>query len=188
MTQRFGALAALLLASLAACNDPNELPRATIVNQMDTVTLWALDGGPLDAPSAYSLNARQGVRTWETGRGFEFIYSVDPAGRSVLLPLYAAGLGNPQALLPGLKASSDSFLAMTPAPQNNYVTKDTVFVTEGERYYLRTAVNTCSGLGVPLYGKVELLDIDTTDLSITFRTVVNQNCGYRGLRLGIPKN
>jgi len=176
----------LLLAVLAACNDPNALPNATILNVMDTVTLWSLEAGPLDKPTAYSLNARRGVRTWESGSGYEFIYSVDPAGRSSLLPLRAAGLGNPNAVLPGLKGSTDPFDQMTKAPQNNYVTKDTVPIVEGERYYLRTGVNSCASLGVPLYGKLELLDIDTLAQTLTFRIVTDQNCGYRGLRLGIP--
>jgi hypothetical protein len=176
----------LLLPFLAACNDPNQLPNATILNVMDTVTLWSLEGGPLSQPTAYSLNARRGVRTWESGSGYEFIYSVDSTGRSALLPLRAAGLGNPLSVLPGLKASTDPFDLMTKAPQNNYVTEDTVPIVEGERYYMRTGVNSCASLGVPLYGKLELLDIDTLAQTLTFRVVTDQNCGYRGLRLGIP--
>jgi hypothetical protein len=176
----------LLLASLAACDDPNTLPDATILNVMDTVTLWSIEAGPLSQPTAYSLNARRGVRTWESGSGFEFLYSVDPSGRSSLLPLRAAGLGNPNAVLPGLKSSPDPFDQMIKAPQNNYVTEDTVPIVEGQRYYMRTGINSCASLGVPLYGKLELLDIDTVAETVTFRVVTNQNCGYRGLRLGIP--
>jgi len=186
MIPRFRSLPLLLLALLAACDDPNALPNATIINVMDTVTLWSLEGGPLDQPSAYSLNARAGVRTWEAGRNYEFIYSVDSVGGSYLLPLYAAGLGNPNALLPGLKPSSDPFDQMIKAPQNDYITSKPITVTEGERYYLRTGINTSAALGVPLYGKIELLDIDTLAETITFRAVTDQNCGYRGLRLGIP--
>ena len=186
MTQRFRALAVLLPSLLAACNDPNALPNATSINVMDTVTLWSLEGGPLSQPTAYSLNARRGVRTWEAGRNYEFIYTVDPAGKSFLLPLFAAGLGNPNALLPGLKPSSDPFDQMIKAPQNDYITSDSMPVTEGQLFYLRTGVNTCASLGVPLYGKLELLDIDTLAQTLTFRTVTDQNCGYRGLRLGIP--
>jgi hypothetical protein len=51
---------------------------------------------------------------------------------------------------------------------------------------MRTGINSCASLGVPLYGKLELLDIDTLAQTLTFRIVTNQNCGYRGLRLGIP--
>ena len=74
MRHRFHLLLALIPALLAACEDPNALADATIPNQMDTITLWSLSGGPLDAPSAYSLNARRGVRTWEGGRDFEDQY------------------------------------------------------------------------------------------------------------------
>ena len=186
MTQRFRPIPVFLLALLAACNDPNAIPNATIANLVDTVTLWSLDGGPLDQPTAYSLNARRGVRTWESGSRYEFIYSVDAAGRSFFLPLQLIVPGNPDAVHPGLKPSTGPFDQMTKAPQNNYITVDSVPVSEGQFYYLRTGVNTCTNLGVPLYGKLELLDIDTAAQTITFRTVVDQNCGYRGLRLGLP--
>ena len=52
---------------------------------------------------------------------------------------------------------------------------------------LRTGVNTCSSYGVPLYGKLEILDLDTLAGTLQLRVLGNQNCAYRDLGLGIPK-
>jgi hypothetical protein len=178
----------LAFALVAACSDPNEIPRASIPNAIDTVTLWTLSKGPLSSPTAFSVNTGTGVRTWEVGSGFEFAYDVDQAGRSVFLPLDVLGLANPNALRPGLKRSTLPFDEMRKAPLNGYVSRDTVPVVEGDRLFVRTSVNTCAIYGVPLYAKLEVLDIDTAASTITFRVLSNQNCGYRGLNLGIPKS
>jgi hypothetical protein len=37
-----------------------------------------------------------------------------------------------------------------------------------------------------LYGKFEVLAIDTTARRVDLRVLVDQNCGYRGLEPGFP--
>ena len=49
-----------------------------------------------------------------------------------------------------------------------------------ERYIGRSRV-VGSSLGVPKYGKFEILVIDLVAHSITINTLVNENCGYIGL-------
>ncbi len=61
---------------------------------------------------------------------------------------------------------------MTKAPQNGYLTVDTLLLTEGDRFFVRTGVNTCSLLGVPLYGKLQVLDIDTAAATVTIKVLV----------------
>lgn len=178
---------ALTLASfvlLAACSEETGIPDPSIDNAMDTVTLWSLSDGPLTQPTAYSLNLRSGVRTWEAGSGFEFAYEVDAAGRSNFLPLEVLGLAQPGSLLPGLKRSDVGFDQMRRAPLNGYLTRDTIPIAEGDLFFVRTTVSTCSVFGVPLYGKLEVLDIDTAAGTVTFQAITNQNCTYRGLTLG----
>jgi len=57
----------------------------------------------------------------------------------------------------------------------------------GDRFFVRTTVSTCSLLGVPLYGKLEVLELDPTQHTVKVRVLANQNCGYRSLNIGIPK-
>jgi hypothetical protein len=111
---------------------------------------------------------------------------VDPAKHARFLPLGALGLTSSGSVKPGLIRTSVAFDSMFKAPQNGYQTVDTIPIAVGDRFFMRTAVNTCSLLGVPLYGRLEVLDIDSAAATVKFRVVANQNCGYRGLRLGIP--
>ena len=181
-------LGMIAAAALAACSDPNQLARASLENTVDTLTLYSLATGPLTMPSAYSLSAGTAVRTWDVGTNFEFAYSVDAAGKSVFLTLDVLGLAAASALKPGVVRSTLSFDGMVKAPQNGYLTSDTILVAEQDRFFLRTGIATCSGLGVPLYGKLEVLDVDTAAQTVKIRVLADQNCGYRGLGLGIPKS
>ncbi len=74
------------------------------------------------------------------------------------------------------------------AQQLGYVTNDSVPVTLHQVYYARSVVNTsvCT-LGIPFYAKLEVLAIDDSTRSVTFRILTNVNCGYRGLEAGLPK-
>jgi hypothetical protein len=101
----------------------------------------------------------------------------------VFLPLDVLGLAGSGSVKPGLLKSTSAFDAMTKAPQNGYVTSDTILIAEQDRFFLRTGVNTCTVLGVPLYAKLEILDLDTATASVTMRVIANENCGYRGLGL-----
>ncbi len=186
MPRSFRLPALLAFALAAACSDPNAIPSASLSNTLDTLTLWSLEKGPLNKPTAYSLSARNGVRTWEAGTNFEFLFSMDSAGNGRFIPLGALGLTSTGSVKPGLLKSSLIFDSMVKAPQNGYLTVDTIPIAVGDHFYLRTAVNTCALLGVPLYGRLEILAIDPTASTVQFRVVGNQNCGYRSLRLGIP--
>jgi hypothetical protein len=181
-------LLAVAFAALVACSDPNQLAKARLDNTLDTLTLYSLRTGPLALPSAYSLNAAAAVRTWDVGTNFDFAYSTDAAGKSVFLTLDALGLASTSSLKPGLLRSTLSFDGMSKAPLNGYITSDTIVVAEQDRFFLRTGISICSALGVPLYGKLEVLDIDSVAHAVQIRVLANQNCGYRGLGLGIPKS
>lgn len=184
-----GLTLAAFLAAAGACSDPNALADASVSNVVDTaVTLWSLSNGPLTRPTAYSIVARNGVRTWEVGSAFEFAFDVTPDGRFVFLPTDLLGLLSSTALKPGLRPTTQTFDQMTRAPSNGYIATDTIPVVVGDRFYIRTTVSTCSVLSVPLYGKLEVIRVDSVEQTVTLKVLVDQNCGYRGLKEGLPKN
>ncbi len=183
--RRLPLLAALGLA--LACSDPNELPNATLANAVDTVTLWALSTAPVRNPGAYSLVDRSAVRTYET-IAFEFAFDLTPAREARLLPLAVLGLSPGTGVKPGLLRSTLGFDQMLRAPLNGYVTEDTVPIQPGDRFFLRSRPVCTSLGGVPQYGKLEVLAVDSAAATLQFRVVANNNCGYRSLVLGIPKN
>ena len=44
----------------------------------------------------------------------------------------------------------------------------------------------CTSLGVPLYGKLEILSFQ--DSTVTFKVLSDLNCGYKDLLPGLPAN
>jgi hypothetical protein len=175
-----------LVAIVAACDDPNQLADATIPNVVDTVTISALEGTPISSPSAFSVADSRPIRTDLTS-AFDFAYNVDATTQHVFLTLEVLGLSNTSGSGPGLQHTSATFDAITIAPSDGWITDDTVSVATGDVLYARSRI-ICSNLGVPLYGKLEVLAIDDTPgvRTITFQVLTDSNCGYRGLEPGIP--
>jgi hypothetical protein len=175
-----------LLALAAGCNG-NGLGNAAVLNRVDTVLVGALVGTPISVPSAYGINPGVAgpVRTDQTS-AFEFAYNILPDGRRVFLPRAALGLSGNTAE-PGLLPSDDDFDDIDEAPLNGYLTLDTIEVAVGQRYIVRSRV-VCTSIGVPLYGKIELLEFDDADRRLTFRALANTNCGFRSLSPGLPED
>src|SRR5690606_31177675 len=176
----------LAAAALVACSDPNQLPDAQITNVVDTVTISALTGTAIEQPSAYSIADRRPIRT-DLSAGFDFAFDILPGtGEPVLLPRSALGFPSEGSLLPGLQRRNEAFADLTEGILDGYLTRDTIPVSVGERYLGRSRI-ICSSLGVPKYGKFQILEIDAVARTITFQGLVNENCGYIGLEPGIPE-
>jgi hypothetical protein len=176
---------AVLLVSLAAaaCSDSNNLPDATIENVERTDTLWSLVGTPVSTPSGFSVEGGRRVRT-DLTVDFDFAYSLQMDGAHVLLPRAALGIDTANAVSPGFIARTESFEAITTPPSGGYVTDAAVPVSPGERYVVRSRV-TCN-VGVPKYAKIEVLEFNDELGIMTFRVLVNDNCGFRSLEPGLP--
>lgn len=184
-------LSAALAAVLAggACGNPNNLPPATIPNAVDTATLSALTGTPIPLPSAFSVAGGRVVRS-DTSSFFDFAFQIDSvadSARAYFLPAAVIGLTQSGFIDPGLLKTDLPFDQITEAAGNGYVTTDTVFLKVGDRYYGRSrSFGVCTGLGVPQYGKFEILAIDFPGRTVTFRFLTDNNCGYLGLEPGTP--
>jgi len=176
--REFSVLVALAVA--AGCSDSNSLAAPTQSNVVDTVTLGALEGTPIQTPSAYSVLSGA-VRTDQT-TDFEFAYNVDSTGRRVFLPRKVLGLTSTSGANPGVQASSATFDQITVAPSNGYVTDSAVPVDIGQRWLVRSRV--FCAIGVPQYAKLEILSFE--DSTVTFQVLADNNCGYKGLEPGLP--
>ena len=119
---------------------------------------------------------------------FEFAYNVrrlaDGSYQRVFLPRAALGLSSTTAN-PGLQLRPETFDDITRAPSNGYTADSAVPIQVGERYTVRSRV-VCTSLGVPLYGKLEILSFQ--DSTVTFKVLTDLNCGYRDLLPGLPEN
>lgn len=175
----------LLLLGLGgtACSDSNGLPDATVTNVERSDTLWALVGTPVTTPSGYSVDGGRRVRT-DLSVDFDFAYNVGPTGEHIFLPLAALGIDTATAAKPGFQLRNESFEAITLAPSNGYITDVSVPIAVGQRYVVRSRI-TCA-LGVPKYAKMEILSFDEVTHIVSFRILINDNCGFRGLEPGLP--
>ena len=186
--RRFLALSVLLpLAFAAACSDATSLSPPTQTNVVDTVTIGALEGTPITTPSGFSLSLSSvaAVRT-DQSVDFEFAYNVrrleDGTYQRVFLPRAALGLSTTTAN-PGLQARNETFDGITRAPSNGYTADSAVAIDVGQRYVVRSRV-VCTALGVPLYGKLEILSFQ--DSTVKFKLLADRNCGYKDLLPGLP--
>jgi hypothetical protein len=176
-----------LLASaalLASCAE-EDLPSATVENAVETFTLGALWGTPVGTASAYRMFESDPIRT-DKSSGYDFLYDVDSVLGPAFYPAEVTGVIPPSSANPGLMISTTPFDSIKTAKSNGYITDAPIAVDSGTVLYLRSLV-TC-GIGVPLYGKLEVMSIDSVARTLTFRVMVNQNCGYRDLQPGLPQD
>jgi hypothetical protein len=179
---RFSLLLLPLAAAAAGCSDANSLPSATSTNVVDTVTLWALQGTPITTPSGFSI-FNGAVRT-DVTVDFEFAYNIQGAdSQHVFLPRAVLGISSGSTAEPGLQRRSESFDSLTVAASNGYVTDSLLTVNVGDVFLVRSRV-VCTSLGVPLYGKLQVLSFD--DKTVTFQVLSDENCGYKSLEPGVP--
>lgn len=172
-------------AVLAGCSDQG-LADATEPNVIDTVTLGALRGSPVDIPSGYSVIDAQPVFTDRNDRPIEFVYDVDPVLGPVFVPAQAESLAAPSSGNPGLMPMDVPYDSITTAKSNGFIIDAPLPVDSGDVFMIRSGIR-CS-IGVPVYGKLEVRSIDTVANTITFRVLVNRSCGYRSLVPGVPKS
>ncbi len=174
--------AAMGFALLAACGDPFGLPPPRVENQVDTITLFALDGTPLSSPSAYHLETLSVVRT-DRSPVFDFAFNVDSLGRPVLLPTGALRLGEAS----GIRVMPTPFDSIKVAPGDGYERTKAVVVGTGTLAVVHSRLTPCTfGTTVFLYAKLQVLAFDAAARRIELQILTNANCGYRGLEPGFP--
>lgn len=169
---------------LVACDDPLGLPPAGVPNVVDTVRLYALRGTPVAQPSGLKVSTGQVVRTDEPG--FDIAFDIDNAGTPLIYPAGALGLSRD----PGVLKMNAAFDDVTTAPTgNDYLVSQPVAIPKETVFVVRSAPfsGDCGfSAALPRYGKFRVLSVDPTTRSVALEMLVDLNCGYRGLRPGLP--
>lgn len=168
----------------AACSDTTGLPTANLANTVDTVSLFLLRDDSVAGPSAYVLQGAQRVRT-DQSAVFDFAFDIDSVTqRWALKPTKPLHLGTLSSMQRG-KAAFDSIKV---APTGGWVYDSAFVVDSGSVLLVRSRPITClTGITVSLYAKLEVLKLDPAARRLDFQILVDQNCGYRGLQPGLPK-
>lgn len=171
--------------AMAGCSVDNLRPTASILNAVDTVTLGALDGSALTTPSAFSVANNTTVRT-DQSSNFDFAYNIVSAQHE-LLPVQLLNLLTKSTTNPGFIRATVPFDSIFTAPLNGYVLDSAQVVAPGDVFVARSVI-LCSSTGTASYGKIEILSIDDSARTVTFRVLADVNCGYHDLQPGIPNN
>lgn len=179
------AAAALAALALTACGEQNFLSPPQFDNVVDTVTIFAVRGTAIPQPSAYVMVDRRAARTDQTSL-FDFAFDL-PAADGQFLPAALLGTAPTTGSSPGLLATTVPFDSIRVAETNGYVINTPVSARPGQVYFIRSRL-LCTTLSSPLYGKLEVLSVDRAARAVTFRVMVNLNCGYLGLQPGRPTN
>jgi hypothetical protein len=171
-----------------ACDSTVQLPPATLSNILDTVTIHALQGTAIGLASGFDVTIARRARTDRGDEPFDFAYDIDTAGNSVILTVGVLGLA-PQS---AIQMSDREFADITIAPLEDYEEDSTMTVVEDDIFIVRSRssqIGCALFIGaLPRYGKFRVLTIDAGLRQVTLEHVVNLNCGYRSLQLGVPTN
>jgi len=173
----------------AACGDSTGLLRATNLNVVDTVSLYAVSGGtPPRTPSGYWLGIQDNPPhpvLIQDGGAFDFVVDLDSAYRPLLKPTGALRLGRNS----GVQTTTLPFDSIRIAPTGGYQLDSAVTVDVGGRAIVHSRTAQCSfGFTTLYYAKLHILAVDSASRRIDFEILVDDNCGYRGLELGLPSH
>jgi len=179
----FATLVTSGVAAMSACDDPLALTPPYASNVIDTVTIYALQGTPIGVPSGYDVARRSVAKT--ENQPFDISFDIDDEGIAKLLPKGALGL----AADVGVLSPKDGF-DVDEAPFDGYV-YDSTFVLATDSVLVvrsRAVTDGCPFyLGaLPRYGKFRVLDVNLVERTLVMEGLVNINCGYRQLQVGVP--
>ncbi len=180
---RFATAGVAALFAAAACGEDITIPPATIPNVVDTITLAAVTGTPVDQPSAYDIVNKLVVHT-TIKQPFDMVFDIPPDS-NLFKPALLVGLQDAAGLLP----SSLPFDSITTAPEEDYVSDAPLPVQLGSTFIgqSRLSNQNCTLGSLPRYAKFHVLEIDSDARTVTLELLVNQNCAYRSLEPGIPE-
>lgn len=175
------AAALAVFAGLAACGDLTR-PKPDRENFTDTLTLYAINGTPIDAPSGLWLVGGTGVPL-DGSFGFDLAYDIDAQGQGKLYTVRAVGGGLSATHTVGLLKSQSDFDALGEAPTSGFVTDTSFTVSNGDVFAIATADPGCAGsfYSNQIYAKLQVLEINPGNRTVKSRFTVNPNCGYLSL-------
>jgi hypothetical protein len=190
-TRRSRVVVLALAVVAVACGDLTK-PKASTPNLLATYTVGALTGAPANVPTALAFLG--GPVRADSRFAFDVAFDLDPSGAVVVLPVRTIGGALGDAItsqatgLPlkrvGLQRVSGGFDALRSAPSTGYDTLSTFTITPGVvlAVELLDFSNCYTGFGgSTLYGKLTVDSVNATTRRIYTRSVIDPNCGYRGL-------
>lgn len=165
------------LCALSACEGTTGPNFAPVPEEPGEATLAAFASSPVREPSAFDAVTTAEVRPDQTPE-WDFVFALDGGGTAELRPRSAVIEEPSQA---GLQAVERSFSELTKAPRSGYTADAPVVVEEGAVLVGRSRQDPSFGINCPHFFKVEILTLDLSEGTVTFRHLVNPACNRRNL-------
>lgn len=181
--------AAAATALLAACGDSTGSNGEIEVHE-DTIALFPINGTPHPAnPVGITvLSASTSALTGEFQ--FDVAFDLDAQNRVIAYPVRMVA-GN---LVPisnaGVQKVAGNWSSVTRAPSSGYRSDTSFVLAIGEVLVIQVPTQACiyALRGVNVFGKFVVDSVLPASRQIFGRLLANQNCGYRSLVTGIPKD
>ena len=189
MKARIAVIAAGLTAAfISACGDPTSL-KASLLNSVDTLSVFALSGTPPNYPSGVAFLSRQPVHV-DGFAQFDVAFDINSDGNAVIYPvkmIVASGSSRPV----GMQRLNQAFDAVTEAPKTGYQSDSALVATIGQTVVVQSAHNASAdlcqfALNPNIYAKISVDSVNLASRTIYFRMGLNPNCGFRSFAEGIP--
>jgi hypothetical protein len=178
--------------ALAACGDSNNLLNAaSSENTARNFSVYALTGTSSALPAAYNFTTELLARPQLLSNGgvnFDVAFDLTSDNKVKLLPVRSVVPLPPAGVSSvGMLKSTSAFGALERAPERGYVVDSTLVIGIGETVVLQLPGSGCI-YGEPYYAKLVVDSINVAQRRIVVGSLVNRNCGFRALTVGIPKN
>jgi len=189
MKARLAVIAAGLTAAfISACGDPTGL-KASLLNSVDTLSVFALSGTPPNYPSGLAFLSHQSVHVDGFG-AFDIAFDINADGNAVVYPvklIVASGSPRPVAM----QKIGEAFDSVAEAPKTGYQSDSALVALPGETIVVQSAHNAAADLcqfaiNPNIYAKIGVDSVNLTSRTIYFRMRLDPNCGFRSFAEGLP--
>lgn len=177
---------------VAACGDDNSLLSPAFVENADRqYEVWAITGTAAALPSGYQFTTESLVRPQVLSGGsinFDVAFDLTADGKVLVLPARLVVPLPPGGAPPvGVQRWPAAYEQLQRALDRGYVADTALTLSVGETIMVQLASTGCT-FGDPFYAKLTVDEIDLPSRRILVRSLVNRNCGYRALTVGLPTN
>ena len=179
--------AAVATMVTSACNEPFQL-RASRMNVVDTLTVYALTGSPPSYPSALSIAFQQLLRIDGSGV-FDIVFDLDSAGRVIIYPVNMVVVPARGKRAVGMNLIPGAFADFKVASRKGYKLDSSVVISPGQVVAVEAfhGQDACQLYLSPyLYAKLVVDSVNVPARAIFIRAVMDPNCGFRGVDEGLP--
>jgi hypothetical protein len=180
---------AFAVGGMIACDDPvSPVPReATFALPIE---VFALTGGPVNAPSAVRLATGSAIRA--EALNFDVAFDIVEGERVALHPIRTIASPAVGGHRVGMQVVSDlAFEAIESAPRGGYRYDSLLVVSPGTPVIIESsdpAICGFSFVGNTFYAKLVVDSLNHVSRQIWSRITVNPNCGSRSLAPGVPRD